>query len=93
MMDSPPPVVVVVAPSELGAKSQLQNRLPSSKIISASKTKMQGIYAVTFDSGKVGYTDVDGKFLILGLILDLDTGRELTHQLDGINTSDAIASD
>lgn len=94
-----PPVLAVAAspsPSFCGVITQamadsalasVQGRIPGTKFLSAHPSKVPGLVMLQLKGGKVAYTDPLGKFLVFGLIFDIDTGKALDHQMDGVSNN------
>lgn len=58
-------------------RKALQDKFPNMEMSSISKTPYGGLYEVVVD-GQAAYTTADGKYLILGNVIDLQTKRNLT---------------
>jgi thiol:disulfide interchange protein DsbC len=55
----------------------LQTKFPGMEVSAVSKTAYGGLYEVVVD-GQVAYVTSDGRYLMLGNIIDLETKRNLT---------------
>lgn len=49
----------------------------------ARPSEMPGLVTVLLPDGKVAYTDISGRFYIVGVVFDLNTGKALDGALDG----------
>lgn len=58
-------------------RKAFQTNLPGAEISSISKTSYGGLYEVVVD-GQVAYVSSDGKYLMLGNVIELSTKRNLT---------------
>lgn len=76
-MDSP----ILASPlNETQIKSELQKKMGSSaNVKSVSASPVPGLYEVLV-GGDVFYTDVNGKYLIQGDIIELASGKNITEQ-------------
>lgn len=67
------------------ALQEVRGRIPHTQFVSAQPSRVPGLVVLRMEGGKVAYTDASGKFLILGLIFDIDTGAALDGQMDGVS--------
>lgn len=65
------------------ALDALSKTLPKTKFVKAWPACAPGLIAVKLGNGSVAYTDASGRFLMLGLVFDTETGKALDGQLDG----------
>lgn len=75
-----PPAHEVVAesrtvPAEVLAR--FQKRLPNTPMVSVQPTAVEGIYAVTLEDGKVIFIDKSVRYMTIGAMFDLNTGKVL----------------
>ena len=56
------------------AYAVIKGRLASTPFKGARLSEVCGLIRLEMDGGKTAYTDKTGKYFILGLVLDLDTG-------------------
>jgi thiol:disulfide interchange protein DsbC len=62
-----------------GIKNKVQNQIGSkNKISSIQSTPLSGVYEITVGK-QIAYTDVNGRYMIQGEIIDLETGENLTE--------------
>ena len=78
--------VVAETPVEENIRKMLQPRLaPGVKIDTIKETPYAGLYEVR-SGGEISYTDKKGEFLIMGDVVDMKTGRNLTQiRIEEIN--------
>jgi thiol:disulfide interchange protein DsbC len=66
---------------EAAIRKNLAERLPSlPKIDEVSKTPMNGLFEIRVNDNDIFYTDIDGSFLIQGVLIDTRTKRNLTEE-------------
>jgi len=66
---------------EAAIRKNLAERLPSlPKIDEVSKTPMNGLFEIRVNDNDIFYTDVDGSFLIQGVLIDTKSKRNLTEE-------------
>ncbi len=66
---------------EAAIRKNLTERLPSlPKIDEISKTSMPGLYEIRVNGSEIFYTDVEGNFLIQGVLIDTRLKRNLTEE-------------
>lgn len=74
------------------AFNRLRNSLPSTSFVEASASEICGMVRVTMASGKVAYTDVTGRYLLLAFAFDThkgspaDTSQALEEQIQSRET-------
>jgi hypothetical protein len=68
--------------------TRLRALLPNTTIERVSKTDVPGLWRVEMGEGKVAYIDATGRYLVLGLVIDLHTGRSLDDALEGAASAD-----
>lgn len=87
-----PPTLQVAAPAGSGAATPeevgvalaaVRSAFPRTRFDSAWPAAAAGLVALRLGNGEVAYTDKRGRYLMLGLILDSQTGTALDRQLDG----------
>lgn len=66
-----------------GLLARLRALLPNTPIVRVTRTEVPGLWRVELGEGKVAYTDGSGRYLVLGLVIDLHTGRALDDALSG----------
>lgn len=59
------------------ARQKLQARLPRTPTQSSTQTPVVGLYAVQMADGQVIFTDDSARYLLIGVMMDLDTGKML----------------
>ena len=69
---------LVAQADESVIRRNLSARLPSARIDQVTKTPYAGLYEVYFDN-QIAYTDKDGSFMIVGYLVDVASGQNLTH--------------
>lgn len=62
---------------EAEIRKAFQSKFPGMEVSSISKTPYGGLYEVVAD-GQVAYATADGKYLVLGNVIDLESKRNLT---------------
>lgn len=67
------------------ALSALRANNPGTEYRGAWASDIPGLVAVQLMDNSIGYTDFTGRFLILGIAFDFDTGKILNFQ-DGVST-------
>jgi thiol:disulfide interchange protein DsbC len=66
---------------EAAIRKNLAERLPTlPKIDEVSKTPMNGLFEIRVNDNDIFYTDIDGSFLIQGVLIDTRTKRNLTEE-------------
>lgn len=82
----PPPNAIVQlasqpqANSALAALRKLQVGTPFK---GARPSEVPGIVTILLPDGKVAYSDISGRYYIVGVVFDLATGKALDGALDG----------
>lgn len=80
----PPAIVRVVTQEDANlALQRLRAKQAGTPFISARPAAVPGLVAVTMEGGRVGYTDIAGRYYIVGVAFDLQTGQALDGALDG----------
>ncbi len=69
---------VAVQADEAAIRKKLAARLPAARVEHVVKTAYGGLYEVYFDN-QIAYTDKDGSFMIVGYLIDVPTGQNVTH--------------
>ena len=92
-MDAPPVEVQVKALAAASAAlsqaeadaalARLRGAMPGTQFDSAKPSVMPGLIVLRLSNGKVAYTDKAGRYFIVGLIFDTQTGAALDKQMDG----------
>lgn len=97
MITAAPPPVEVALPAVTFADGQvseshaeqlldlMRKRLPNTQIFDAWPSKVPGLIALKLENGRVAYTDKSARFLIMGVVFDLETGQGLDGQMDTFN--------
>lgn len=94
-MDGLPPnepaaVIAVACASTLSqaeadlALTRISGSLPRTAFLGAWPACLPGFAAVRLEDGSTAYTDKNGRYLVLGLVLDTSSGKALDRQLDGL---------
>lgn len=65
------------------ALAGVRGAFPRTRFDEAWASPVPGLVALRLGNGQVAYTDKQGRYLLLGLILDSKTGIALDRQLDG----------
>lgn len=61
----------------------LRSRQHGTPFLGAKPSTVPGLVTVQLPDGKVAYTDISGRFYIVGVVFDLNTGQALDGALDG----------
>jgi len=69
---------VAVQADESTIRRTLSAKLPAARIEHVVKTPYPGLYEVYFDN-QIAYTDKDGSFMIVGYLVDVSSGQNMTH--------------
>lgn len=78
------------------ALARIQARLPSTRFVIAKPSEICGMVRLEMESGKVAYTDVTGRYLLLAFAFDThkgspaDTQEELDRQVQKRDTFPAV---
>ncbi len=78
--------VIQKTPAEQAAESarrKLQARLPQTSMRTGAATPITGLYAVQMADGQVIFTDGSARYLLMGVMVDLDTG-EMLYGMGGV---------
>lgn len=59
------------------ARAKLQARLPRTPTQTSWTTPVTRLYAVQMSDGQVVFTDESARYLVIGVMMDLDTGKML----------------
>ena len=62
---------------------KLRERQHGTPFVSARPSKVPGLVTILLPENKVAYTDLSGRYYIVGVVFDLDTGSALDGALDG----------
>ena len=66
---------------EAAIRKTLKERIPElPKIVSISKTPINGLYEVLLEDNEIYYTDANGHYLVQGSLIDTRTKRNLTEE-------------
>ena len=66
---------------EAAIRKTLKERIPElPKIVSISKTPINGLYEVLLEDNEISYTDANGHYLVQGSLIDTRTKRNLTEE-------------
>ena len=80
---------VVTQAQAAGAVSALRKNLPNTSVSSAAPSEAPGLIKLGLPNGQYAYTDKDGRYLIVGVVIDAKTGKALDGVLDGVASGDA----
>jgi hypothetical protein len=82
---APPPAVVRPATKSqaTAALAALKRRQTGTPFQGARPADVPGLVAILLPGGKVAYTDISGRYYIVGVVFDLNTGKALDGALDG----------
>ena len=81
--DAPAPTQRVSPEEAERAMRVLQGAMPTTRFVSAWPSAMPGLVALRLANGQVAYTDKTGRYFVVGLIFDSNTGAALDKQMDG----------
>jgi hypothetical protein len=81
----PPPAIVrpVTQQQADGALDGLRKRQVGTPFKGARPASMPGLVTILLPDGKVAYSDITGRYYIVGVVFDLATGKALDGALDG----------
>ena len=65
------------------ALARLRTRQHGTPFVGAKPAGVPGLVTIFLPDNKVAYTDISGRYYIVGVVFDLDTGRALDGALDG----------
>lgn len=71
-------LATAVQADEAAIRKALAAKLPNARIEHVVKTTYGGLYEVYFDN-QIAYTDKDGSFMIVGYLIDVGSGQNVTH--------------
>lgn len=77
---------VASQPADVAVLAKVKESLPSTTFVSIAKSDMPEWYKVKTDTGNTFYVDKSGTYLVLGLVMNLNTGKLLDNQLEGTST-------
>jgi len=80
-------------PAVLGLHRLLQTRLPRTPVLAVRPSAVPWLYRVEMQGGKLAYVEATGRYLVIGVILDLHTGQALDGVLDGVSSNTPPASE
>lgn len=82
---APPPAIVRPATQAQAdaALAQLRKRQVGTPFVGARPAEMPGLITILLPDGKVAYSDISGRYYIVGVVLDLAQGKALDGVLDG----------
>jgi hypothetical protein len=81
----PPPAIVRPAtqPQANAALEALRKRQTGTPFQGARPSEVPGLVTILLPDGKVAYSDISGRYYIVGVVFDLATGKALDGALDG----------
>jgi thiol:disulfide interchange protein DsbC len=80
------------ADSEMQAiKARIVERLPGAVVDHVAPTPIAGIYEVGVDGGDIVYVSADGRYLLSGSLVDLETKENLTDRVLAVQRVNALA--
>lgn len=71
-------LATAVQADEAAIRKALAAKLPNARVDHVVKTAYGGLYEVYFDN-QIAYTDKDGSFMIVGHLIDVSSGQNVTH--------------
>lgn len=71
-------IAVAAQADETAIRKNLTAKLPNARIEHVVKTPYAGLYEVYFDN-QIAYTDKDASFMIVGYLIDVPSGQNVTH--------------
>jgi hypothetical protein len=82
---APPPAIVRHATQSQAAAAlvALKRRQTGTPFQGARPAEAPGLVTILLPGGKVAYTDISGRYYIVGVVFDLKTGKALDGALDG----------
>ena len=82
-----PVCAVATSQQATSALARLSARLKATRFVTAAPSAMPGLVMVRTAEGQVGYTDLEGRYFIVGVVFDTLSGEALDGQLEGISSS------
>lgn len=76
----------VAIPADVKVLKKVKESLPSTTFVSIEMSGIPDWYKVKTESGNTFYVDKSGTYLVLGLVLNLNSGKLLDNQLEGTST-------
>ena len=64
--------------------ARLRAALPATRFEAVERSALPGFFLVRLADNRVAYTDRNARFLVLGIVFDLSTGKALDQQLDAV---------
>lgn len=91
-IDMPPqPVqaaeVRAAVPAPERALARIRALAPNTRFTAAAPSAVPGLIRLTLADGKTAYADLTGRYLILGIVFDLQSGIALDGMLEGKTAS------
>lgn len=77
-------------------KDKIAERLPGATVDHVAPTPLKGIYEVIVDGGDIVYVSADGRYLLSGSLVDLETKENLTDRVlavQRVKTLDGVSED
>jgi thiol:disulfide interchange protein DsbC len=82
-----------LAESDLQAfKRKLAERLPGATVDHVAPSAVKGIYEVGVDGGDIIYVSADGRYLLSGVMIDLETQENLTERVLTVRRAEVLLS-
>jgi thiol:disulfide interchange protein DsbC len=80
-----------LAESDLQAfKRKLAERLPGATVDHVAPSAVKGIYEVGVDGGDIIYVSADGRYLLSGVMIDLETQENLTERVLTVRRAEVL---
>lgn len=81
---TPPAIVRPATQSQASAAlAALRKRQVGTPFQGARSSEVPGLVTILLPEGKVAYSDISGRYYIVGVVFDLATGKALDGALDG----------
>jgi hypothetical protein len=82
---APPPAIIRPATQAQAdaALAELKKRQIGTPFQGARPAEMPGLVTILLPDGKVAYSDISGRYYIVGVVFDLAQGKALDGVLDG----------
>jgi hypothetical protein len=81
---NPPAIVRRVSQAEASkALTTLKSLQLGTPFVGSRPSDAPGLVTILLPGGKVAYSDISGRYYIVGVVFDLETGKALDGALDG----------
>lgn len=85
---TPPAIIRPATQSQASAALKaLKRRQVGTPFQGARPSEVPGLVTILLPDGKVAYSDISGRYYIVGVVFDLATGKALDGALEGQSTA------